>query len=186
MGCKENTANYRSRRLAEIAQMAPIPCECECGTLIPPLTKQFKPARFALGHNSRTPEARQRASAAQSIRTLAASTREKIGDAHRGARNARWCGGAWKVKGGYYRRGLTAKEAAKMPTATKHGKGWSIPRSHYVWNLAHPDDLVTKSDHVHHLNGRRDDDRAENLVKMDGEQHLKMHWRTTRRSQNAP
>ena len=32
--------------------MPRIPCECGCGTLIRPITRKFKPARFAQGHNS--------------------------------------------------------------------------------------------------------------------------------------
>lgn len=51
MSPAEKTKRYRERRLEEIEQMPKIPCECGCGLLIAPLTKQFKPARFARGHN---------------------------------------------------------------------------------------------------------------------------------------
>ncbi len=42
---------YKERRWAEILKMPQILCECGCGTMIPPFTRQFKPARFAHGHN---------------------------------------------------------------------------------------------------------------------------------------
>jgi len=47
----EKTARYRERRWQEVLAMPRILCACGCGTLIPPLTKQFKPAQYALGHN---------------------------------------------------------------------------------------------------------------------------------------
>jgi hypothetical protein len=40
-----------------------------------------------------------------------------------------------------------------------------LPRSHLVWNRAHPDDLVQPGEQVRHVNRVRDDDRIENLEK---------------------
>src|SRR3990167_5790137 len=47
----EKTRRSTAKRLAKIAAMPKIPCRCNCGTLIPPITKQFEPARYAHGHN---------------------------------------------------------------------------------------------------------------------------------------
>ncbi|MHB8490603.1 MAG: HNH endonuclease signature motif containing protein [Solirubrobacteraceae bacterium] len=42
---------YRARKRAGVEQMPKIPCECGCGTMIAPVNKKMKPARFAHGHN---------------------------------------------------------------------------------------------------------------------------------------
>ncbi|RDI73319.1 HNH endonuclease [Gaiella occulta] len=71
------------------------------------------------------------------------------------------------------------------PTALRHGGTFSIPRSHAVWNETHPNDVVQPGEHVHHENGIRDDDRAENLRRMDAAEHEGMHGRAARRSRDA-
>ena len=42
---------YAARKEAERLALPRIPCECGCGTMIPPVTALWKPARFAHGHN---------------------------------------------------------------------------------------------------------------------------------------
>lgn len=44
---------YRLRQYAKYAAMPPIPCECGCGEVIPPLTKLGTPAHFKKGHHRR-------------------------------------------------------------------------------------------------------------------------------------
>lgn len=56
LGDKPLTGAERQKRAVEkkraaIALMDKIPCSCGCGTLIAPITTEFKPAQYALGHN---------------------------------------------------------------------------------------------------------------------------------------
>lgn len=46
----ERTRRYYKRRRREVLAMPRIPCACGCGTMIPPLTTNLKPAKFAQGH----------------------------------------------------------------------------------------------------------------------------------------
>lgn len=48
-------AARRQRRQLEIDAMPQIPCICGCDSLIPPINKQGKPARYAHGHNPTPP-----------------------------------------------------------------------------------------------------------------------------------
>lgn len=47
----ERQKRYKKRKWQKVLEMPKIPCACGCGTMIPPLTKEFKPARYAHGHN---------------------------------------------------------------------------------------------------------------------------------------
>lgn len=44
---------YAERRRIQRDALPKIPCECHCGTMIPPVTALGKPAHYALGHNPR-------------------------------------------------------------------------------------------------------------------------------------
>lgn len=90
------------------------------------------------------------------------------------------------MKGGYVRRTITSAEAARMPTAKRHGNGWSLPRSHYVWNLVNLEDVVELGEVVHHVNRVRDDDRAENLQKMTRRAHEDLHIEARGRTTHRP
>lgn len=48
---KQIYAEWYERKWAKVLEMPKIPCECGCNMMIPPLTKQFKPARFVNGHS---------------------------------------------------------------------------------------------------------------------------------------
>ena len=54
----ERQARHREKKYAEIATMPKIPCACGCGTMIAPITTEFKPAQYAKGHNSHGEETR--------------------------------------------------------------------------------------------------------------------------------
>jgi hypothetical protein len=158
----EITNRYRARRLAEIAEMPLIACECGCGTRIPPISKKLRPQRFVHGHNP----------------TSGGWTPERPGVRKReryGAENHSWKGGESRVGEGYVMVTLPNGEGVDWPTAHHMGGRHSVMRSHLVWNRVHPDDLVQKKEHVHHMNHVRDDDRPENLMKLHGSDHLRMH-----------
>lgn len=149
--------------MREIATMPLIPCACGCGELIPPINTNLKPAKYKHGHNPRThkfPKGNH-----EIARMGAKALWDKRGR-----------GKPFKVKGGYYRVGIPVADAHKHPTALR-GKngGASIMRSHLIWNEAHPDDLVQKGETIHHLNHVRDDDRAENFVKLSRSAHARLH-----------
>lgn len=171
MTAAERTRQYRERRLAEIEKMPKIPCECGCGALIAPINKQLKPARYAHGHNP-DGEATRFQKGNDPTAAIAARRAKGIGS---GPGHHNWHGGEWRVPGGYVRCTITPEQGAIWPTALCHGNSWSIQRTHMVWNLAHPDDLVRRGDEVHHLNRVRDDDRIENLLKMTKAEHIKLH-----------
>lgn len=177
----EKQRRYQERLQREIDAMPKIACVCGCGTQIAPITKGRKPAKYAHGHNSGGQGTRFQPGHRETAATRKTRTR-------RGAEHWRWNGGEWYLSSGYVRVTLSAEEAAAHPTARRHHKkatqtSYSIPRSHLVWNAAHPKDLVQPGEHVHHRNGVRDDDRVENLEKMDAREHLARHggeWATNR------
>jgi hypothetical protein len=47
----ERMIRYRIRKAIERQSLPKIPCACGCGTMIPPITVQGKPSRYAWGHN---------------------------------------------------------------------------------------------------------------------------------------
>jgi 5-methylcytosine-specific restriction endonuclease McrA len=47
----QRTARHRAKQQAAIDAMPKVTCACGCGTPIPPINKQGKPAKFAHGHN---------------------------------------------------------------------------------------------------------------------------------------
>lgn len=127
-------------------------CECGCGAEIPSITLNGKPRRFVKGHHNRVQPQR------------------------RGPSSARWKGGEAIGKNGYARVTISYEEAKGYPTAVVASQfGRHIARSHLVWNRAHPDDVVQKGEHIHHINHVRDDDRIENLEKMNGREHARLH-----------
>lgn len=48
----EKQKEYKERKWTKVLEMPKIPCECGCGTMIPPFTRLFEPARFARGHGA--------------------------------------------------------------------------------------------------------------------------------------
>lgn len=55
-------------------------------------------------------------------------------------------------------------------------KGNTIPRSRYNWLMAHPDQILTRRDVIHHKNGDTLDDRPENLERLASQHiHAKIH-----------
>lgn len=134
--------------------------------MIPPINTNLKPARFKHGHNPHGEATRFRKGDTETARRGGKAAWAKRGGAYN----------TWRIKGGYYRTGIPVEDAHMHPTATLHpGGGASIMRSHLVWNRAHPDDPVQKGEHVHHLNHVRDDDRVENLQKMNAAAHARLH-----------
>lgn len=79
--------------------------------------------------------------------------------------------GGQHLSKGYVRVSPTDPRERAYPTA-RRGK---IPRSHLVWNRAHPEDLVEPGDEVHHVNRTPDDDRIENLRKLTPSAHHAEH-----------
>lgn len=84
----------------------------------------------------------------------------KAQDHPTGERHGNWKGGETRTNAGYVR----------VWNGTKY-----IPRSHAVWNAAHPNDPILPGEHIHHSNRIRDDDRPENLQKIAAGDHNSLH-----------
>lgn len=98
--------------------------------------------------------------------------RAKIGAAVRAEKHPNWAGGTWIGDHGTVYIRVPDGERGQHPTMRPDGY---IRRYHYVWNRAHPDDLVLKGEVVHHLNENHQDDRIENLEKTRQPDHARGH-----------
>ena len=170
----ERQRRYRNKQRAARAVMATVECSCGCGEKIPLITSNGTPAIYKHGHNP-VPEHSLIRKGDDTLSRLGVARRRELGIGV-GAKHYNWRGGEWKVGGGYVRRTLTPELAAKWPTALRHGNGWSIQRSHAIWNTHQPDRIVRPGQHVHHLNRIRDDDRIENLEALDAAEHRILHF----------
>lgn len=172
----------RARYLRERARRLNGPkavCLCGCGATFPAHGARGEVRQYASGHNPASHGTRFQAGHAFDQRSLDTRiARGKLtGPGHPG-----WKGGAHRVSGGYYVLTVSAEEAPRHPTARPNGalRTWIVRRSHKVWNDAHPNNPVRPGEQVHHLNHVRDDDRAENLLKLTDAEHRKLHPRTRR------
>lgn len=125
-------------------------CECGCGQLIPTKNRNG-PLHFVCGHNQRGKKRADKPNAGMSAHL-----------------NYNWKGGCVR-RGGYI-----------LVRIEGHPRG--SPRGHYVREHA----LVMEqqlgrylkpNEVVHHINGRKDDNRIENLQLLTNAEHVKLHVR---------
>lgn len=133
------TRRYREKRFQEIESMPKIHCACGCGTLIAPINKTLKPARFAHGHNDVHAFKQAQFRKGQTIGPL----------------NVNWRGGR-KSHGSGYVQLLVGRE---HPMANRVGYVFA---HRLVMSEAIGRPLRT-DEQVHHINGDRSDNRLENL-----------------------
>lgn len=162
---------YAQRKAARLAGPQ-IACACGCGVLIPAITRLGKPARFKHGHNPDS--ARSRFVRGHDRGQEGVAARRAQGKLS-GPGHPRWKGGETRDKWGYVRIVITPEQAAIWPTTRTSGGGFTILRSHKVWNEAHPDGVAQRGEEVHHKNKITDDDRPENLQKMTSAAHRSLH-----------
>jgi hypothetical protein len=55
------------------------------------------------------------------------------------------------------------------------GKPKYMPRSHYVWNSYHPDNVIEPGEYIHHIDGNKSKDDPANLQKMAISDHQSYH-----------
>lgn len=103
---------------------------------------------------------------------MTAEIRAKIGAAVHAENHPNWTGGTWVGDFGTVYIRVPDSERGQHPTMRRDGY---IRRYHYVWNKAHPDDLVERGDVIHHKNEDHQDDRIENLEKTHQSKHARGH-----------
>lgn len=166
----ERQRRYKIRKYEWAKENLPwVQCACGCGESLPPLNTNLKPSTYAHGHNAAGIEHRFKPG------PMSAERKARLNPA-RGAQHHHWRGGEWRLNSGYWRVTVSDVEAAQMPTAIKHGGGWSLPRSHHVWNLANPDDPVVPGEVIHHIDHVRDHDVIENFQKLTASEHYALHF----------
>ena len=84
----------------------------------------------------------------------------------RGEQSPRWKGGRWKHKTGYIQ-----VYTPQHPNATQDG----YVAEHRLVIERVLGRYLTREEHVHHVNGVKDDNRAENLVVMSHSDHARLH-----------
>lgn len=90
-----------------------------------------------------------------------------------GSLNPNWIKGQWLQKGSkgtiYMRVWIPPEQRYLYPACRK---GYA-PRSHVIWNQAHPDNLIKAGEIIHHIDGNSLNDVPENLQKFASQSK---HW----------
>jgi hypothetical protein len=55
-------------------------------------------------------------------------------------------------------------------------KGLAFPLARVIWILTHPKERIRPEDEVHHLDGDRNNNHWENLIRVTPQQHNMLHW----------
>lgn len=76
-----------------------------------------------------------------------------------GARTTNWKGGRYRGQSGYIYLRINSRE---------------VLEHRHVWEKANGRRLKP-NEHVHHINGKKDDNRLENLIALDASEHIKLH-----------
>jgi uncharacterized protein (DUF1330 family) len=84
----------------------------------------------------------------------------------RGSEHNAWKGGRWKHKSGYIQ-----VYAPDHPAASMDGY---VPE-HRLIVEKQLGRFLTRAEHVHHINGVKDDNRPENLIALPHAEHTRMH-----------
>ena len=163
---------YQARKWVKVLEMPKIPCGCGCGEMIPPLTKQFKPATYKLGHNPSGEE-----------------TRFKKG--RKTWNKGKFAQESHMYKGGHMSTGESGRQYFWVSLHPDEGedhptyepKKRRILRSHLVWNTHNPDNKVQPGQHIHHMNNDSLHDVIKNLHKFDNPgDHISLHSTARARS----
>ena len=145
----EKQRRHRVRKFAEIDAMPQIACACGCGTTIPPINRNMKPARFAHGHNE------------------GGEATRFTGDVS-GAEHPNWIGGRIDDGCGYVR----VRVGTAHPMA--HASGYAY--EHRLVMAAAVGRVLEDKEVVHHINENRADNRIENLMLFENKAaHVRHH-----------
>lgn len=85
----------------------------------------------------------------------------------RGAKHPKWTGGLWIQSNGYI--GILVQPGEPF-AEMRDVRGYVY--EHRLVMARHLNRALTRSEHVHHLNGIKDDNRIENLTLVNGSTHL--------------
>lgn len=85
-----------------------------------------------------------------------------------GSNHYNWRGGRY-----YHADGYVYQYAPEHPNKNKDGYVFE----HRLVLEVKLGRILNPDEHVHHLNGIKDDNRKENLVALTNEEHLRLHWK---------
>lgn len=145
-------------------------CECGCGTLIHSIDNQGRSIRFKSGHSSRDKHpselSRQKMRLAKLGKKLSKQHCSSLSKSLSGYKNPAWKGGRIHDAEGYI---LIWK-----PDHPFHNND-NYVREHRLVYEQFLGRYLTKEEEIHHINGKKDDNRIENLQKYSKSEHTTLH-----------
>lgn len=137
-----------------------IDCACKCGLSLEKFDKKNRPRKYIHGHNKSrlgkklSKETIHKIKIARAKQTFSTETKRKMSLSKKGKKNHFWNGGSYKTVNGY-----VFIYKPNHPFANNDGYVYE----HRLVMEKHLERYLTKQEVVHHANGKKHDNRIENL-----------------------